>query len=64
MEMWRQMKGMMAYGVLVLRPYDSTITNSLAELPTGGCVASDVGGGAAWNHRSTKLCSCNVGTTG
>ena len=50
------------YGNLALRPYESTITNSLAELPMGGCVASDVG--AAWNHRSTKLWSCNVGTTG
>lgn len=49
-------------GVWTFRQYDKTITKSLAEEPTDAGTFFDVD--AVRNHRSTKLCSCNDGSTG
>jgi len=43
------------------RQYDKTITKSLAEDPTDAGILFEVE--AVRNHRSTKLCSCNDGST-
>lgn len=47
---------------LTFRQYDSTITKSLAEEPTDAGTFFDED--AVRNHKSTKFCSCRVGTTG
>lgn len=44
------------------REYDKTITKSLAEEPTDAGIFLEED--AVLNHRSTKLCSSNDGTTG
>ena len=49
-------------GVWTFRQYERTITKSLAEEPTDAGTFFEVD--AVLNHRSTKFCSCNDGTTG